>query len=588
MGIIDDILNDFGTKGFESWVHIEPRCRSEDLSQGIEARTADPLWMLARQWQMGEFKGEDNGSPVQVKVTYRTDEINKVKLGGGRPIDLANAPPLEAIVEREYVEMDWRTRVMVGQQFERLLRSKFANDADAVICEYRKKFPVERPASSEEVDVDRATMRFLQLMEGRAIDGGKLLEKIQEGTVPPLPDGVNVDKNMLEKAHKEVMDWFDRLNTVPEDGEGSAWQSQRLEYKSKVSSFNGGKTSLVAPEYRNGELDWYHFMVEDVPEQLNDNFNTRDFTPTCIEIPGMPVRRWWEFEDGNVDLGDLNVETVDLAKMALMDFVFVYGDDWFLVPLTVPIGSMTRINEIKVTDVFGVKTPITKRSRDSDGSPLDHWDMFSLSRAGRPTEAGCDDFLFIPPVLDFREESKPFEEVHFMRDEGANMVWAVEHIVRNRLGNPVNGFDAQNERREREMEGCVSSTDASQDNSTIPVYRLASTVPDNWIPYVPVHASGLEGADEFSIRLRQAGMMSKDNDHEPMTSILNRGDLEWVNEESVPRAGVKVQLTKQRVRWIDGKTYVWLGRKVVTGKGEESSGLRFDYLIDFSESNNGV
>ena len=578
MGIIEDILNDFETKGFESWLHIEPHCRSEDLMQGIEARTADPLWMLARQWQIGEFKGEDNGSPIQAEGSYRTDEINEVKLGEGNPIDLANAPPLEAIVERESVEMDWRTRVVVGQQFERLLRSEFANDADAVICEYRKKFPVERPASSEEVDVDRATMRFLQLMEGRAIDGGALLEKIQEGTVPPLPDRVNVDKNMLDKAHKDVMDWFDRLYTVPEDGEGSAWQSQRLEYKSKVSSFNGGKTSLVAPEYRNGELDWYHFMVEGVPEQLNGNFNTRCFTPTCIEIPGMPVRRWWEFEDGNVDLGDLNVETVDLAKMALMDFVFVYGDDWFLVPLTVPIGSLTKINEICVTDVFGVKTPITKRSRDADGSPLDHWDMFSLSRAGHPAEAGRDDFLFIPPVLDFREESKPFEEVHFMRDEGANMVWAEEHMVRNGLGNPVMGFDAQNERREREMEGRVSSTDASQHNSSVPVYRLAGTVPDNWIPYVPVHASGLEGADEFSIRLRQAGMMSKDNDHEPMTSILNRGDLEWVNEESVPRAGVKVQLTKQRVRWIDGKTYVWLGRKVVTGKGEESSGLRFDYL----------
>ena len=669
MGIIEDILNDFDTKGFESWLHIEPHCRSEDLSQGIEACTADPLWMLARQWQMGEFKGEDNGSPIQVKVSHRTDEINEVKLGEGRPIDLANAPPLEAIVERESVEMDWRTRVMVGQQFERLLRSKFDNDADAVICEYRKKFPVERPASSEEVDVDRATMRFLQLMEGRAIDGGKLLEKIQEGTVPPLPDGVSVGKNMLEKAHQEVMDWFDRLYTVPEDGEGSAWQSQRLEYKSKVSSFNGGylfswdeipgndneklidflkqnynldwlreekidkidndkiikvsvennylslslnnqntkvnlkiddgrndefivktengklniynggKTSLVAPEYRNGELDWYHFMVEGVPEPFNGNFNTSHFTPTCIEIPGMPVRRWWEFEDGNVDLGDLNVESVDLAKMALMDFVFVYGDDWFLVPLTVPIGSLTRINEIEVNDVFGVKTPITKRSRDSDGESLDHWDMFSLSRAGHPAEAGRDDFLFIPPVLSFREESKPFEEVHFMRDEGANMVWAEEYMVRNGLGNPVEGFDAQNERREREMEG--PSTGASQENSSMPVYRLAGTVPDNWIPYVPVHAgkSGLKDIDElFSIRLRQAEMMSKDNDHEPMTSILNRGDLKWINEESVPRAGVKVQLTKQRVRWIDGKTYVWLGRKVVTGKGEESSGLRFDII----------
>jgi hypothetical protein len=665
MDIIEEMLDEFYTR-FESWLHIEPRCRSEDFSQGIEARTADPLWMLARQWQMGEFKGEDNGSPIQAEVSYFTNEIREIKLGEGNPIDLANAPPLEAIVEREAVEMDWRTRVLVGQQFERLLRSRFGSNADAVICKYRKKFPVKRSTGDEETELDRDTMRFLQLMEGRVIDGGVLLEKIRKDPIHLPHGGGIINIIMLKKALQEIVDWYDGLYTVPGEKEGSAWQPQRLEYKFKLPSIkipfhsryagiidlgegieagkevnkgsllfnihtgseqhyhgapfdgkileifvsNGDKVnkgdpvimlidssddvkdkiSLVVPEYRNGELDWYHFVVENAPEQLIGDPITKDFTPACIEFPGMPVRRWWGFEDSNVDLGDLNVETIDLAKMALMDFVFVYGDDWFLVPLTVPMGSLTKINEICVTDVFGVKTTIKKRSRDRDGSPLDHWDMFTLSRADRPTEASCDDFLFIPHALHFREESQPVEEVDFMRDEGANRVWAVEHKVRNGLGNPVNGFDAQNERRECEMEGAIPESDAfstgeSLDNSTMPVYRLASTVPDNWIPYVPVHVpvqpdgSDLKDIDElFSIKLRQADMMSKDNDHDPMTSILNRGDIDWINEESIPRAGVKVQLTKQRVRWIDGKTYVWLGRKVVTGKGEGSSGLRFDII----------
>ena len=54
--------------------------------------------------------------------------------------------------------------------------------------------------------------------------------------------------------------------------------------------------------------------------------------------------------------------------------------------------------------------------------------------------------------------------------------------------------------------------------------------------------------------------------------------LLWLEEASVPRSGVRVQLTNQRVRWVDGKTYVWLGRKVLTGRGEGKSGLRFDFL----------
>jgi len=55
-------------------------------------------------------------------------------------------------------------------------------------------------------------------------------------------------------------------------------------------------------------------------------------------------------------------------------------------------------------------------------------------------------------------------------------------------------------------------------------------------------------------------------------------ELTRVREESVPRSGVRIQLTKQRVRWTNGETYVWMGRKVKTGRGEGNSGLRFDYL----------
>jgi hypothetical protein len=38
-------------------------------------------------------------------------------------------------------------------------------------------------------------------------------------------------------------------------------------------------------------------------------------------------------------------------------------------------------------------------------------------------------------------------------------------------------------------------------------------------------------------------------------------------------------LTRQRVRGADGKTYIWLGRKVLAGRGEGSSGLTFDQLV---------
>ena len=52
-----------------SWTRLEPGIRTPDLQAGIEARTHDPLWMLARQWQFGEFRAEDAGTPIALGDT---------------------------------------------------------------------------------------------------------------------------------------------------------------------------------------------------------------------------------------------------------------------------------------------------------------------------------------------------------------------------------------------------------------------------------------------------------------------------------------------------------------------------------------
>ena len=111
----------------------------------------------------------------------------------------------------------------------------------------------------------------------------------------------------------------------------------------------------------------------------------------------------------------------------------------------------------------------------------------------------------------------------------------------------------------------------------MPQFRLASPVPTNWIPYLPFHI------DDTNIDLRRAFMMRNEAHTEPEDivplSTLAQSDLLNIREEAIPRAGVRVQLTKQRVRGADGKTYIWLGRKVLAGRGEGSSGLTFDQLV---------
>jgi hypothetical protein len=49
-----------------------------------------------------------------------------------------------------------------------------------------------------------------------------------------------------------------------------------------------------------------------------------------------------------------------------------------------------------------------------------------------------------------------------------------------------------------------------------------------------------------------------------------------LNEEELPRTGTLVSRCWKYARWTDGSTYIWIGRKRELGRGEGSSGLRFD------------
>ena len=43
------------------WNRLEGRPRSVDFGRSLRAEVRDALWMLTRQWQVGEFQGDDAG-----------------------------------------------------------------------------------------------------------------------------------------------------------------------------------------------------------------------------------------------------------------------------------------------------------------------------------------------------------------------------------------------------------------------------------------------------------------------------------------------------------------------------------------------
>src|SRR5262245_28731928 len=82
------------------WNRLEGRPRREDFLRALRAEVRDPLWMLCKQWQVGEFRGDDAGSPVFAKVHIDTTRITRYRPGEGAARDFDNETPLEAIVEQ--------------------------------------------------------------------------------------------------------------------------------------------------------------------------------------------------------------------------------------------------------------------------------------------------------------------------------------------------------------------------------------------------------------------------------------------------------------------------------------------------------
>ena len=69
--------------GITLWNRLEGRPRATNFERALRAEVRDPLWMLCRQWQVGEFQGDDAGSPVEARVQLATTRLRRYQPGDG-------------------------------------------------------------------------------------------------------------------------------------------------------------------------------------------------------------------------------------------------------------------------------------------------------------------------------------------------------------------------------------------------------------------------------------------------------------------------------------------------------------------------
>src|SRR5262245_61812829 len=504
-----------------TWSRLEPNVRGASQNETLKARIYDPLWMLARQWQLGEMQGDDNGTPVSARLRAECAQLTRY-LPQGAPKSVKfnpNKVPLETMVERESVRPAPKTMIRLrvsaeaGQQFLRFLaQTPFGAKYHAAFID---AFPLPGRADAAFADLDSEARRFLGLMSGRVPDGAALYVGIKKNGNPQLPKIDDADLQPFGEAKDAFIRWYDQLFSEP-SGKLDAWSSQRMEYAFSVAAPTAPETVLTS-EYYEGDLEWYDFDVK--PEAsigaADDRVvgsNPLSITRTVIPAPatyrGMPSSRWWEFEDAAVDFGAVDAEPDDLVRMLLVEFAITYVNDWFVILIEVPVGSVCKINSLVVTDTFGVRTLIP--SIDASSHPLSPaWRMFRNSR-------GSND-LFLAPTLMRTMESKPLDEVLFLRDEMANLAWGVEQFAEGATGLPLNRSEDDLARQR-----ASAATAPAPSNDGALVWRLATAVPGYWIPLVPVQIQTGQGA----IRFRRGAMLRQDGSarlQTAMSQILNPG-----------------------------------------------------------------
>jgi hypothetical protein len=604
-----ELLAQGGVPTVKGWNRLEGRPRTREFDETLRAEIRDALWMLTRQWQLGEFVANDAGSPVFAKVQVAGTRIHRYQAKQPNPQPYDEAIPLEARVERQPLPLNLALSLQIGRYWLRLLAQ--AHQSGDLSRDYRQDFknayPFKAPARDSQsggIYAHQEVWQIFAATAGRSMDGGALYQKIAVGA--DILAGIQTDANDAPKIYqleKELLAWFQRQYTQPAGDEDSAWAPSYLEYQFACAApdFDGkGEIILIADAYHQGHLDWYSFDIQPDTER-DQRFKgglqpalkppqkqTFTFIPAVIEFGGMPNVRWWEFEDRKTSFGDIDAHTTDLAKLLLIEFGLIYANDWFLLPLELPVGSLARVEGLAVTNVFGERVWIEPAGTGQQDD-WHRWSMYNLNVRGALVPA--DRSIFLPPVVDRLQESPPAEQVKFIRDEMANMVWGIESWVPLASGSTRDGYETATEFVNYLKSFLPPAPDqAPEVNSEAKIrYVLMTDVPENWIPFIPVRLPAND-LNNREIQLQRARMLrtlpgSQDQPILPRTDLL-RYNLEgtyFVHEEEVPRAGAHLSATFQRARWHQGKVCVWLGRRKRTGRGEGSSGLAFDQIKGVSE-----
>ena len=496
-----------------TWSRLEPDTQTGqpalDLDEGVAARLADPLWLLGRQWQMGELSGEDAASPVTARITSSSFAIDSLQTPAGSSPFSAATVAAEAQVEHDGGAPDRRTRASGGVSFvERLVEGGFPSYREAALQ--------------------------MDALDPGVPDGDRILADLKAGTLKTKLGVTEADATGFDKVARAWAAWY---RPRAKRGVNPAWVPDRLEYRFSAGvTVTEGRLTLTAPEHTGDRLDWDAFTAgaPAAGAPAAPRTVSADVAPALLQIPGMPALAFWEMEDPRFDPGSIDVGPADAARLLLVEAALAYSADWFLLPLRLPVASLNRIDSLLVTDTFGVTTLI----RPADEiRPHPGWRLWRV--ADLP-------YLLLPPPATGFLAADPVEQVALIRDEAANLAWALQLVPRAAATSPP--------------EMVPGSGDLT--------YVLMTPPPDDRIP-MPLMESD---AGRFLVRGRLAGQQTG-----PVGELL-APDFR-LRDEELPDEGLTLERRYELGRTPDGVLHLWVSRVKRTGARLPLSGLTFDRIL---------
>ncbi len=484
-----------------------------DPDRALGARLHDAAWLLARQWQLGELAAEDAGSPVGVSHRATIGRLDAVTLDGGstwQPYQ-PDAQPLGAVVEAVPAPGSGELRLRTGQQLVRALRR--AGAPAATIGGLADQHPLAADYTSPEV----------ALAAGLVPDGLAAWAALVDDSVTPPAPAAGVTEPAILAA---VSEWIATCGSLLARPAGTGWDPHDLTHRfAGHAGTAGGGIELAAVDHPGGPVAWW--SVDGAAAATNGPLIsvTSEAIATRAAFPGMPVPRWWELEEHRIDLAAVAPTNADLAKTAMLQFGLLYGNDHFLLPVRLPLGSVCETTALSVTDSFGRTTEIPASSGPG-------WTLFSLTGApGAP---------FALMSGDQPDSARTLGTLHLLRDEMANLVWAVDGTT---PAAPAGQF-----------------TPPTVGPAT---YRLRRTPPAGWHAMVqdPAHPATLVPS--------------------PATTGLPGlvGELAGgVNRNAVPAAGRRIVLEVVISRWSDGGTHLRCRHRTSVDHPLSTPGVAFDDL----------